>query len=101
MHEPLVGVVFGVFAEDDERFFTALFSLQLASVYVNLQRAGQVQRFFLRDCGLVLAIEGGQYFCLGVLVVAAIFIFDGFVGIDQRIIEGDLFRQQVIRGVVP
>src|SRR5260370_24043192 len=65
MHEPLVGMFLRVFAEDGERFLIALFALQSASEKMDLQRAGHIERFLLRGCGLVLAVERGQDFRLG------------------------------------
>src|SRR5258708_8532412 len=101
MYEPLVGMFLRVFAEDRERFFAALFTLQSASEETDLQRAGHIERFLLRRRGLVFAVERGQDFRLGYLVIVAIFIFDGFVGIGQGFIRSDLFREQVIRCFVP
>src|ERR1700675_4095443 len=65
MHEPLVGMFLCVLAEDGKRFFISLFALQSASEKMDLQRAGHIERFLLRRCGLVLAIERGQDFRLG------------------------------------
>src|SRR5258708_25748160 len=65
MYEPLVGMFLRVFAEDGERLFAALFTLQSASEEMDLQRAGHIERFLLRGCGLVFAVERGQDFRLG------------------------------------
>jgi len=54
-----------VFAEDGERFFVAFFALQSASEEMDLQRAGHVERFLLRGCCVVFAIERGQDLRLG------------------------------------
>ena len=68
---------------------------------MHLQRAGKSQRLLLRSGSLILTIECGQDVGLGYLVVEAIFIFDGLVGIRQGIVKIDLFAKQVSGRVVP
>src|SRR5260370_6068597 len=65
MHEPLVGMFLRVLAEDRERLIISLFTLQSASEKMDLQRFSHIERFLLRGCGLVFAIERRQDFRLG------------------------------------
>ncbi len=101
MHNPHLWMLLRILPEDRERFFVALFAHQLTTIAVHLLRAGKFQRLFLRHGRVVFTIERRQYLCFRVLVVEAVFIFDGLIGINQRAIQVDFLRQQVVRRIVP
>jgi len=59
------------------------FALQSASEEMDLQGVWHVERFLLRVCGLVLAIDAVRTFDL-VTRYRSDLVFDGFVYVDQR-----------------
>ena len=76
-----------IVAEDRESFVVALLALKPACVKMNLQRAGQIERFFLRRLGVVLAIQRGQDLRLRDFVVETIFVLNRLVGIVEGVVE--------------
>ena len=90
-----------IFTEDCESFVILFFRLQLTREEVHLQRSCHVERLLLRCHRIIFSVERSKDSRFRHLVVIAVFVLNRFVGIDQRLIQADLFRQQVVGGIVP